>query len=93
MPPTLTVVAEHGWMRDRAIAYSEELRKVNVDAPVLDYKNAVYEFVALDMLLKTPQAQASAEDIVIWAKKFISLRAKLHSGSPIRRIDMRIAAK
>ncbi|XP_054817574.1 probable carboxylesterase 11 isoform X3 [Prosopis cineraria] len=28
MPPTLTVVAEHDWMRDRAIAYSEELRKV-----------------------------------------------------------------
>ncbi|XP_075665263.1 putative carboxylesterase 11 [Castanea sativa] len=74
MPPTLTVVAEHDWMRDRAIAYSEELRKVNVDAPVLDYKDAVHEFATLDMLLKTPQAQACAEDIAIWVKKFISLR-------------------
>ncbi|KAI9113807.1 hypothetical protein K1719_015058 [Acacia pycnantha] len=36
MPPTLTVVAELDWMRDRAIAYSEELRKVNVDAPDLE---------------------------------------------------------
>uniref|UniRef100_A0A2N9F7G0 Alpha/beta hydrolase fold-3 domain-containing protein n=1 Tax=Fagus sylvatica TaxID=28930 RepID=A0A2N9F7G0_FAGSY len=66
MPPTLTIVAEHDWMRDRAIAYSEELRKVNVDAPVLDYKDAVHEFATLDMLLKTPQAQACAEDIAIW---------------------------
>ncbi|KAK6155255.1 hypothetical protein DH2020_009503 [Rehmannia glutinosa] len=66
MPPTLTVVAEHDWMRDRAIAYSEELRKVNVDAPVLEYKDAVHEFATLDMLLKTPQAQACAEDIAIW---------------------------
>ncbi|KDP46345.1 hypothetical protein JCGZ_10185 [Jatropha curcas] len=74
MPPTLTVVAEHDWMRDRAIAYSEELRKVNVDAPVLEYKDAVHEFATLDMLLKTPQAQACAEDIAIWAKKYISLR-------------------
>ncbi|KAH9743734.1 putative carboxylesterase 11 [Citrus sinensis] len=74
MPPTLTVVAEHDWMRDRAIAYSEELRKVNVDAPVLEYKDAVHEFATLDMLLKTPQAQACAEDIAIWVKKFISLR-------------------
>nr|KYP53693.1 putative gibberellin receptor GID1L2 [Cajanus cajan] len=32
MPPTLTVVAEHDWMRDRAIAYSEELRKAQVCA-------------------------------------------------------------
>jgi acetyl esterase/lipase len=31
MPPTLTVVAELDWMKDRAIAYSKELRKVNVD--------------------------------------------------------------
>ncbi|XP_073310955.1 probable carboxylesterase 11 [Primulina huaijiensis] len=74
MPPTLTVVAEHDWMRDRAIAYSEELRKVNVDAPVLEYKDAVHEFATLDMLLKTPQAQACAEDIAIWVKKHISLR-------------------
>ncbi|PIA25177.1 hypothetical protein AQUCO_12300012v1 [Aquilegia coerulea] len=74
MPPTLTVVAEHDWMRDRAIAYSEELRKVNVDAPVLDFKDAVHEFATLDMLLKTPQAQACAEDIAIWVKKYISLR-------------------
>lgn len=74
MPPTLTVVAEHDWMRDRAIAYSEELRKVNVDAPVLEYKDQVHEFATLDMLLKTPQAQACAEDIAIWVKKYISLR-------------------
>ncbi|XXG62344.1 hypothetical protein AAC387_Pa05g0716 [Persea americana] len=74
MPPTLTVVAEHDWMRDRAIAYSEELRKVNVDAPVLEYKDAVHEFATLGMLLKTPQAQACAEDIAIWVKKYISLR-------------------
>ncbi|GFY87272.1 carboxyesterase 16 [Actinidia rufa] len=74
MPPTLTVVAEHDWMRDRAIAYSEELRKVNVDSPVLEYKDAVHEFATLDMLLKTPQAQACAEDIAIWVKKYISLR-------------------
>ncbi|PKA55816.1 putative carboxylesterase 11 [Apostasia shenzhenica] len=74
MPPTLTVVAEHDWMRDRAIAYSEELRKVNVDAPVLEYKDAVHEFATLDILLKTPQAQACAEDIAIWVKKYISTR-------------------
>ncbi|KAF3337351.1 putative carboxylesterase 11 [Carex littledalei] len=74
MPPTLTVVAEHDWMRDRAIAYSEELRKVNVDAPVLDYKDTVHEFASLDMLLRTPQAQACAEDIAIWVKKYISIR-------------------
>ncbi|KAH0470186.1 hypothetical protein IEQ34_001744 [Dendrobium chrysotoxum] len=67
MPPTLTVVAEHDWMRDRAIAYSEELRKVNVDAPGLEYKDTVHEFATLDMLLKTPQAQACAEDIAIWS--------------------------
>ncbi|CAN6448996.1 unnamed protein product [Victoria cruziana] len=74
MPPTLTVVAEHDWMRDRAIAYSEELRKVNIDAPVLEYKDAVHEFATLDILLKSPQAQACAEDIAIWMKKYISLR-------------------
>uniref|UniRef100_A0A0D9XY88 Alpha/beta hydrolase fold-3 domain-containing protein n=1 Tax=Leersia perrieri TaxID=77586 RepID=A0A0D9XY88_9ORYZ len=74
MPPTLTVVAELDWMKDRAIAYSEELRKVNVDAPVLEYKDAVHEFATLDVLLKTPQAQACAEDIAIWVKKYISLR-------------------
>ncbi|KAK9117438.1 hypothetical protein Sjap_016385 [Stephania japonica] len=74
MPPTLTIVAEHDWMRDRAIAYSEELRKVNIDAPVLEYKDAVHEFATLDMLLKTPQAQACAEDIAIWVKKYISIR-------------------
>ncbi|XP_068665991.1 probable carboxylesterase 11 [Aristolochia californica] len=74
MPPTLTVVAEHDWMRDRAIAYAAELRKVNVDAPVLEYKDAVHEFATLDMLLKTPQAQACAEDIAIWVKKYISIR-------------------
>lgn len=74
MPPTLTVVAEHDWMRDRAIAYSEELRKVNVDAPVLEYKDTVHEFASLDMLLKTPQAQACVDDIAIWVKKYISTR-------------------
>ncbi|KFK33652.1 hypothetical protein AALP_AA5G041800 [Arabis alpina] len=74
MPPTLTIVAEHDYMRDRAIAYSEELRKVNVDAPVLEYKDAVHEFATLDMLLRSPQAQACAEDIAIWVKKYISLR-------------------
>ncbi|KAK7266877.1 hypothetical protein RIF29_19535 [Crotalaria pallida] len=74
MPPTMTVVAELDWMRDRAIAYSEELRKVNVDAPVLEYKDAVHEFATLDILLKTPQAQVCAEDIAIWVKKYISLR-------------------
>ncbi|KAL3582679.1 hypothetical protein D5086_017011 [Populus alba] len=57
MPPTLTVVAEHDFMRDRAIAYSEELRKVNVDAPLLDYKDGVHEFATLDVLLQTPQAR------------------------------------
>ena len=74
MPPTLTIVAEHDFMRDRAIFYSEELRKVNVDAPVLDYKDAVHEFATLDVLLQTPQAQACTEDVSIWVKKYISLR-------------------
>ncbi|XP_073130449.1 probable carboxylesterase 11 [Henckelia pumila] len=74
MPPTLTVVAEHDLMRDRAIAYSEALRKVNVDAPLLDYKDAIHEFATLEVLLKTPQSQACSEDIAIWAKKYISLR-------------------
>lgn len=74
MPPTLTIVAEHDWMRDRGIAYSEELRKANVDAPLLEYKNAVHEFATLDVLLQTPQAQACADDITIWVKKYISLR-------------------
>ncbi|KAK8534102.1 hypothetical protein V6N13_028215 [Hibiscus sabdariffa] len=74
MPPTLTIVAEHDWMRDRAIAYSEALRSVNVDAPILEYKDAVHEFATLDVLLKTPQAEACAEDIAIWVKKYISFR-------------------
>ncbi|KAK8586953.1 hypothetical protein V6N13_085966 [Hibiscus sabdariffa] len=74
MPPTLTIVAEHDWMRDRAIAYSEALRSVNVDAPVLEYKDAVHEFATLDVLLKTPEAEACAEDIAIWVKKYISFR-------------------
>ncbi|KAJ4751874.1 alpha/beta-Hydrolases superfamily protein [Rhynchospora pubera] len=74
MPPTLTVVAEHDWMKDRGIAYSEALRKVNVDAPVLEYKDTVHEFATLDILLKTPQAQACAEDVAIWVKKYISTR-------------------
>lgn len=74
IPPTLTIVAEHDWMRDRAIAYSEELRRVNVDAPLLEYKDAVHDFATLDMLLHTPEAQACADDIAIWVKKYISLR-------------------
>lgn len=74
MPPTLTVVAEHDWMRDRAIAYTEELRKVNVDAPLLDYKDAVHGFATLDTFLQTTQALVCAEDIAIWVKKYISLR-------------------
>lgn len=74
MTPTLTVVAEHDLMRDRAIAYSEELRRANVDAPVLDYKDAVHEFATLEVLLHTPQALACADDIAIWIKKYISLR-------------------
>ncbi|MBA0823818.1 hypothetical protein Goarm_020521, partial [Gossypium armourianum] len=74
MPPTLTVVAQQDWMRDRAIAYSEELRRANIDAPLLEYKDAVHEFATLDVLLQTPQAQACAEDIAIWVKKYISLR-------------------
>ena len=63
-------------MRDRAIAYSEELRKVSVDAPVLDYKDTVHEFATLDTLLKTPQAQASAEDIAIWVIQEIHLTSR-----------------
>lgn len=74
MPPTLTIVAEHDWMRDPAISYSEDLRKVNVDAPVLDYKDAIHEFATLDALLNTPQSHACSEDIAIWVKKYISLR-------------------
>ena len=74
MPPTLIVVVEHDWMRDRAIAYSEELQKVNVDAVLLDYKDVVHEFATLDVLLKTPLAQACAEDISMWVKKYISVR-------------------
>ncbi|KAL8151010.1 hypothetical protein V2J09_020818 [Rumex salicifolius] len=74
MPPTLTVVAEHDWMRDRAIDYSEALRRESVDAPVLEYKDSVHEFATLDILLRTPQAQACAEDIAIWVKKYISVR-------------------
>ncbi|KAJ6313527.1 hypothetical protein OIU77_014919 [Salix suchowensis] len=74
MPPTITVVAEHDFMRDRAIAYSEELRKVNVDAPLLDYKDAVHEFATLDVLLQTPQAQACAEDVSIWVKNTVVYR-------------------
>lgn len=74
MPPTLTVVAEHDFMRDRAIAYSMELRKVYVDAPVLEYKDTVHEFATLDVLLQTPQARVSVEDVAIWVKKYISRR-------------------
>ncbi|CAL1391555.1 unnamed protein product [Linum trigynum] len=72
--PTFTLVVEQDWMRDMAITYSEELGKVNVDAPVLEYKDAVHEFATLDMLLKTPQTKACAEDVAIWVKKFILFR-------------------
>ncbi|KAL1565251.1 putative carboxylesterase 16 [Salvia divinorum] len=74
MPPTLTITGEHDWMRDRAISYADELRKVKIDAPVLDYKDSIHEFATLDTLLKTPQAQACCEDMAIWMKKYISLR-------------------
>ena len=72
MPPTMTVVGELDWMKDRAIAYSESLRRVNLDAPVLEYKDAVHEFASLDFLVKSRQAEACSEDIVIWIKKYIS---------------------
>lgn len=74
MPPTLTIVAELDWMKDRAIAYSEALRKVNIDAPVLEYKDAVHEFASLDMLVKSRQAEVCAEDMAIWIKKYISIK-------------------
>lgn len=74
MPPTLTIVAELDWMKDRAIAYSEALRKVNIDAPVLEYKDAVHEFATLDMLVKSRQAEVCAEDMAIWIKKYISIK-------------------
>lgn len=71
MPPTLTVVAELDWMKDRAIAYAEALRKAGVDAPVLEYKDAVHEFATLDLLVKSRQAESCAEDMAIWIKKQI----------------------
>ncbi|KAH7277866.1 hypothetical protein KP509_38G012400 [Ceratopteris richardii] len=74
MPPTLTIVGELDWMKDRAIAYSEALRRVNLDAPVLEYKDAVHEFATLDFLIKSRQAEACAEDMAIWIKKYISLK-------------------
>lgn len=74
MPPTLTVVAELDWMKDRAIAYSEALKKANIDAPVLEYKDAVHEFATLDILIKSRQAEACTEDMAIWIKKYISYK-------------------
>ncbi|KAI5081808.1 hypothetical protein GOP47_0001551 [Adiantum capillus-veneris] len=74
MPPTLTIVGELDWMKDRAIAYSEALRRVNLDAPVLEYKDAVHEFATLDFLVKSRQAEACAEDMAIWIKKYISIK-------------------
>lgn len=71
MPPTLVVVAELDWMKDRAIAYAEALRKAGVDAPVLEYKDAVHEFATLDLLVKSRQAESCAEDMAIWIKKQI----------------------
>ena len=72
MPPTLTVVGELDWMKERAIAYSEALRKAKLDAPLLEYKDGVHEFATLDMLVKSRQAEACAEDMSIWVKKYIS---------------------
>ncbi|KAH7287755.1 hypothetical protein KP509_32G072500 [Ceratopteris richardii] len=72
MPPTLTVVGELDWMKDRAIAYSEALRRASLDAPVLEYKDAVHEFATLDFLVKSRQAEACAEDVTIWIKKYVS---------------------
>ncbi|MCO5604166.1 hypothetical protein L7F22_058327 [Adiantum nelumboides] len=72
LPPTLTVVGELDWMKDRAIAYSEALRKASLDAPVLEYKDAVHEFATLDFLVKSRQAESCAEDITIWIKKYVS---------------------
>jgi acetyl esterase/lipase len=69
MPPTLVSVAELDWMKDRAIAYAEALRKAGVDAPVLEYKDAVHEFATLDLLVKSRQAESCAEDMAIWIKK------------------------
>ncbi|BFI25543.1 protein MpGID1L1 [Marchantia polymorpha subsp. ruderalis] len=72
MPPTLTVVAELDWMKDRAVAYSEALRKAHVEAPVLEYKDAVHEFATLDILVNTRQAEACSEEIAVWIKKYTS---------------------
>lgn len=72
MPPTLTVVGELDWMKDRAIAYSEALRRASLDAPVLEYKDAVHEFATLDFLVKSRRAESCAEDITIWIKKYVS---------------------
>lgn len=72
MPPTLTIVGELDWMKDRAIAYSEALRRFNLDAPVLEYKDAVHEFATLEFLVKSRQAEACAEDMAIWINKYIS---------------------
>jgi acetyl esterase/lipase len=74
MPPTLTVVAELDWMKDRAIAYSEALRKAGIDATVLEYKDAVHEFATLDVLVKSRQAESCAEDMAIWVKKHVSAK-------------------
>ncbi|KAL3701073.1 hypothetical protein R1sor_019095 [Riccia sorocarpa] len=74
MPPTLTVVAELDWMKDRAVAYAELLRKAHVEAQVLEYKDAVHEFATLDILVNTRQAEACAEEIAIWIKKHTSGR-------------------
>lgn len=74
MPPTLTVVAELDWMKDRAIAYTDALRKAHVEATVVEYTDAVHEFATLDILVNTRQAEACAEEIAIWMKKHSSLR-------------------
>ncbi|KAI5081098.1 hypothetical protein GOP47_0004281 [Adiantum capillus-veneris] len=48
------------------------LRKASLDAPVLEYKDAVHEFATLDFLIKSRQAESCAEDITIWIKKYVS---------------------
>ncbi|CAM6087023.1 unnamed protein product [Calypogeia fissa] len=74
MPPTLTVVAELDWMKDRAIAYTDALRKSQVEATVVEYTDAVHEFATLDILVNTRQAEACAEEIAIWIKKHAAFR-------------------
>ncbi|KAI3722246.1 hypothetical protein L2E82_33277 [Cichorium intybus] len=74
--PVLEDEGENVYSRPKLIMYHtrsmQELKKVNIDAPVL--KDCVHEFATLDMLLRTPEAHACADDISIWVKKYISIR-------------------